>query len=591
MSNNSATSLSLYLRLLRVTRYYWHALVLGMVATIVLSLTDASLAWLIKPIVNKGFIDRDHFFIRWLPVVIIAVFVVRSVSGFLSSYFIARVARSVIMHLRQQLFQHLLRMPVQYFDQQPSGKIVSTLLYNVEQVAQASSDSLVTVLRESTLAIGLVGVMFAINWRLTLIFITVMPLMAWGLRYSSRRMRQLSAKVQSTISEVAHATSELLEGHRVVRLYHGAAHEVQKFERITALNRQQELKVVVTNNLGTAVTQLLVAFPLAVILYFATTPSLGVTAGSFAAIISAVMMLIRPMKRITELNSFIQKGLSGAASIFALLDEPTEPDDGSLSLPRVKGQVDFQHVGFHYGEAERSVLHDIHFSVAPGETIAIVGPSGAGKSTLINLLPRFYQPTQGRILIDGVDIAELRLDNLRSHFALVAQHTVLFNDTIANNIAYGTDQSDPVRLRAAAEQAHALDFINALPQGFDTVVGENGLLLSGGQRQRLAIARALYKAAPILILDEATSALDTEAERSIQAALEALMGHCTTFVIAHRLSTIENADKILVMDAGRVVAFGKHTELLAQGGVYARLYRMQFASTTSAQADQHEAVT
>lgn len=591
MSSHSSASLTVYRRLLQVTQRYWRALLLGILATLVLSFTDASLAWLIKPIVNKGFIDRDKLFIRWLPALIILVFAVRSVSGFLSNYLIARVARSVIMTLRQRLFDHLLRLPVSYFDQQPSGKILSTLLYNVEQVSQASSDLVVTVLREFTLAVGLIGVMFVINWRLTLIFITVLPLMAWGLRVISRRLRQLAHRVQGTVSEVAHATSEMLEANRVVRLHQAAAYEAEKFQRITALNRQQELKVEVTNSLGTAITQLIISLPLAVILYFATSPRLGVSAGSFAAIISAVMMLVRPMKRVTELNSFMQKGLTGAESIFAVLDQPAEPDHGTQVLSRATGQISVEELGFCYPGQAEPVLKAINFSVQPGETIAIVGPSGAGKSTLINLLPRFYLPTQGRILLDGVDIAELRLDNLRKQFALVSQHTVLFNDTIAHNIAYGGDASlDPARLRHVAAQAHALDFIEALPQGFDTVVGENGMLLSGGQRQRLAIARALYKAAPILVLDEATSALDSESERVIQTALDTLMGNCTTLVIAHRLSTIESADKILVIEAGRVVAFGRHEELIAQDGVYARLHRLQFSNAATVSADEHDLI-
>lgn len=569
-------TLYVYRRLLMVAKKYWPAFVVGLVATLLLSMTDASVAWLIKPIINKGFIDRDNFFIRYLPILIILIFLLRSLTGFCSNYFIARVARSVVMDFRQRIFRHLLQLPAKFYDEHASGKLLSTILYNVEQLAQASSDILVTLLRESSLALGLIGVMFMINWKLSLIFILIMPLMTIGLRISSRRLRRLSSHVQSSVAEVSHIANEAVEAYRVVRLFSGESYEINKFDRATQHNRQQELKVEVTNSIGTAVIQLFISLPLAVILYFATSPTFEVNAGSFAAIISAVMMLVRPIRRVTELNNFIQKGIAGAESIFQLLDEKAENDAGTQLVERVHGNIQFHQVSFQYPQAKRPAVQDINFSIQAGQTIAFVGRSGSGKSTLISLLPRFYEIHRGAIYIDGVDIRDFSLKNLRRQFSLVSQQTVLFNDTVAKNIAYAQEgEIDKTRLMQAAQLANAMEFIEKLPQSFDTIVGEDGLLLSGGQRQRLAIARALYKQAPILILDEATSALDSHAEREIQTGLTQLMRRCTTLVIAHRLSTIEQADWILVMENGRIVESGTHSDLLKKKGVYTHLHRAQ----------------
>ncbi|OGO91228.1 MAG: lipid A export permease/ATP-binding protein MsbA [Coxiella sp. RIFCSPHIGHO2_12_FULL_42_15] len=572
---NKMQTLQVFRRLFSVSKKYWPAFVIGIVATLLLSTTDAGIAWLIKPIVNKGFIDKDNFFIHYLPILIVIVFLLRSVTGFCSNYFIARVARSVVMDFRQRIFRHLLQLPAQFYDKQATGKLLSTLLYNVEQLAQASSDILVTLLRESSLALGLLGVMFMINWKLSLIFVVIIPLITWGLRISSRRLRHLSSRVQSSVAEVSHIANETVEAYRVVRLFSGEKYETKKFDHATQHNRQQELKVEVTNSMGTAIVQLLISLPLAIILYFATSPALEVNAGSFAAIISAVMMLIRPLRRVTELNNFIQKGITGAESIFHLLDEEQEKETGVQSIVRVRGDIQFQHVNFQYGENERVTLTDINFSIQAGQTVAMVGRSGSGKSTLISLLPRFYEVNSGTIQIDGVHLRDFYLKDLRRQFSLVSQHTVLFNATVAHNIAYAEEEINRERLTRAAELANAMEFIEKLPYGFDTVVGEDGLLLSGGQRQRIAIARALYKQAPILILDEATSALDSHAERQIQAGLAELMRRCTTIVIAHRLSTIENADWIMVMENGFIVEKGTHMELLQKEGVYADLYRAQ----------------
>ncbi len=566
-----------YRRLLAVARKYWVSFAIGVLATVVLSLTDAGFAYLVEPIVNKGFIHRTHAFIHGLPILIVLIFLVRAVAGFSSSYFIASVARSVVRDFRVLLFNKLMQLPAKFYDKNPSGKLLSTVIYNVEQVAQASSNALITVLRETSLVLGLLAVMFVLDWRLASLFLFMAPLISIGFKVCNRRLRRLSNHVQSSVAQVSHVVNETLTGYKMIRLFGGQTYEQRKFNEITRDTRHQELKVEVTNGIGSSIIQLLVSVPLAMVLFVATLPKLSVSAGSFAAIVSAMIMLIRPVRRITTLNTVIQRGLAGAASIFDLLDEPEEKDAGNIAVSRIKGDIVYRNVSFQYDSANYRALSDINFSIDSGQTVAIIGASGSGKSTLVSLLPRFYELFQGDILIDGVSINQYRLRDLRSQFSLVSQHTVLFNDTVAHNIAYAEQgQPDRERVIQAAKLANADEFIENLPQGFDTVIGERGLLLSGGQQQRIAIARALYKQAPIVILDEATSALDTQSERLIQSALANLMHECTTLVIAHRLSTIENADRIIVIDQGRLVESGQHQELLARGGIYRELYQLQF---------------
>lgn len=580
MATLNRKGIDTYKRLLSATKKYWPVFLVGVLATLMLSLIDAGFAWLIKPIINKGFIDRNTHFIRWLPPVIIMVFVLRGFSGFSSNYFIYRVARYVVMDFRRAIFNHLLKLPATFYDRHNSGHLLSTIIYNVDQVAEASSDALVAILRQGSLTIGLVGVMFVVNWQLALLFLIIAPIIAWVLQKVSLRLRRLSGNVQKSVGQVTHVASEAIDGYKVIRLYGGHQYENEKFQQATKANRQRELKVVITNSIGTSLVQLLIAVPIAVVLFFATRPALGVSAGSFAAVVSAMIMLLSPVRRLTMMNSYIQKGIAGAESIFELLDEDVEKDKGITPLTHVKGGIEYRHVNFSYERAKGLVLQDINFKVASGKTVAIVGRSGSGKTTLINLLPRFYDINSGEIAIDGINIQNCRLRDLRNQFALVSQHTALFNDTISHNIAYGQADADPQAVLAAAEAAHAMEFINQMPAGMETLVGEDGVLLSGGQRQRIAIARALFKNAPILILDEATSSLDTHAERHIQAALDNLMQQRTTLVIAHRLSTIENADVIIVIEKGQMVEMGTHQELIVQQGAYAELHRMQFSKQT-----------
>lgn len=564
-------------RLLGYVKNYWGWFVLGIIGTILLAGTDAGLIWFLKPLLNKGFVDKDRHFIHYLPLILVLAFVVRGLANFSSSYCLARVARSNVMHIRRGVLAKLLQLPAAFYDNTTSGQLLSTIIYNVEQIANASTDALLTLVQESAFIIGLVVIMIMASWQLSLLFFIAVPTMIWIARYSSRRMRGLNKAVQDSMSEITQIAEEVIDGYKVIRTFGGESYESSKFTKLLKKNRFRELKVVVTNALASSGVQLIAGGIVVIIIYLSTSHLTHITAGGFTSMVSSMLFLLKPMRNLTAVNSIIQRGLAAANSIFSLLDEKPERDEGRHTLASIKGTLEYRDVSFSY-LPHQPVLEGINFKVSSGETIALVGRSGSGKSTLVNLLPRFYDNYTGKILIDDVDIRELKLSNLRTQFAFVSQHVTLFNDTIAHNIAYGqlSNVSESMIIRAA-KAAHAMEFIQQLPYGLNTLIGENGVLLSGGQRQRIAIARALLKNAPFLILDEATSALDTEAERHIQAALEELMHNRTTLVIAHRLSTVEKASKILVLDAGCIVETGTHHELLKKNGYYAKLYSMQFA--------------
>jgi len=573
-------SVVLYKRLLGYIFCYWPAFAVAMVANVMYSGVDSSVTYLLKPILNKGFIARDVHFIKFLPFIVLGAFLIRGFANIISNYFMAIVARSVIMRFRQEIFRHLLRLPASFYDNSSSGQILSTIVYNVEQVANAGSDALTTLVQSFCLIVGLLVVMFSISWLLSLIFIITIPVIAITVHFTSRRLRRISLSLQEAIGDVTSIAEEAIEGYKVIRAFGGQAYEAKKFNKATKLNRFRDIKATVTKSLSVSVVQFVAAIALSFIIYLATSDFhiTALSAGSFVAMIAAMMALLKPLKDFTNVNTKIQRGLAGAQSVFALLDQAVEQDAGTVHVERVKGNVAFKDVSFSYPKHNKLVLENINFEVSAGKTIALVGQSGSGKTTIVNLLQRFYGGAYGSITIDDVDINEYILSDLREQFAIVSQHVTLFNDTIKHNIAYGhfSKASDEVIIKAA-KAAYAWEFIKDLPDGLDTLVGENGVLLSGGQRQRLAIARAILKDAPILILDEATSALDTESERQIQNALEHLMRDRTTLVIAHRLSTIEKADQILVLDRGHIVETGDHKTLLAQDGYYAKLYRMQFS--------------
>ena len=577
---DSAARWQIYMRLLGYARPHWRVFALALIGMIGGAATDPAFAALMKPMLDGSFVQRDPQVIRWLPVVMVGLFVVRLVCSFVSDFGMNWVARRVIKDLRTAMFDHLLRLPASFYDRQASGTLISKVTYDVEMVAGATSDALTTLLKDTGTVLGLLGWMFYLNWKLALIFMVVGPGMAASISMVSRRFRRLSTHIQASMGNITAAAGEVVEGHLVTKLFNGQDRESASFGRLSERNRNLHMKWVSVDALGNGVVQLLIALTMAGILYAATTfaSTERTTVGGFTSFIVAVTMLQAPVKRLTKVNGVLQKGITAARSVFGLIDELAEPDTGKHTLVRARGEVEYQDVEFAYATSTAPVLRGVSLHAKPGQRVALVGRSGSGKTSLVGLLPRFYEPQAGRILIDGVDIRDLTLASLRAQISLVSQHVVLFNDTVANNIAYGrrgeVSEADIVR---AAEQAHAMEFIRQLPQGLDSMVGDNGVLLSGGQRQRIAIARALLKDAPILILDEATSALDSESERHIKAALDALMSHRTTLVIAHRLSTIENADLILVMQDGRIVERGDHPGLLRQGAVYARLHGMQFA--------------
>ncbi len=566
-----------YKRLLSSLKPYWAVLLLGVFATAIASGTDAGFTWFLRPLLDKGFIGQDIGFLRWLPVIVVTAFLVRSLAGFVSDFLVAWVGRRMVMQFRQKVFAHFVQLPTAYYDNASSGQMLSTLIYNIDQIAKASTTALINVLRSAFVTLGLFSVMLVNSWRLTCVFLLTAPIIAFIATVTSRRMRKSSRMIQESMAHVTHVAEEAIEGHQVVKSFGGQITEIEKFNDAANINRQREMKVVVADAMGTGLVQITVSFAIAFTIYLATSTSkYGISAGTFISMIAAMLAILKPMKTLTTVNSVIQRGIAAAESIFDVLDMPLETDTGEIQLTEVKGDIDYRDIQFRYDNMTRDVLQGISFQVPAGKTVALVGRSGSGKSTLVGLLSRFYQTQQGEITIDGHPISSLTLSSLRHQISIVSQQVMLFNDTIANNIAYGTPDASREDIEKAAELAYALPFIHQMPKGLDTVVGENGVLLSGGQRQRLAIARAILKDAPILILDEATSALDSESERMIQAALEALMKDRTTLVIAHRLSTVESADQILVLDQGQIIEQGDHASLLDKAGYYAQLYKMQF---------------
>ena len=557
--------------------------VLGMAMT---AATETGLAAILKPLLDEGFVERNSETIRWIPVALLAIALLRGVGGFLSNYYMAWVSRNVVRDLRQQIYVHLIELPTRYFDKNESGHLTSKLIYDVEQVANASAGAITIIVRDTLTLVVLLGWMLYLNWRLTLIFFTVAPVISLLVVFVSKRFRKLSRRIQHSMGNVTQSAQQIVHGQRIIKIFNGKQQEIESFNHINEHNRKQHLKLAATAAANVPINQFLAAIALAFIIFLATSEILMVTpsVGDFASFITAAMLLLPPLKRLNQVVESWQRGMAAAQSVFELLDEPSEIDEGTTEVQRVSGDIEYRKVNFTYANDRNPALNDIDLKVRSGETVAIVGRSGSGKSTLVNLLPRFYDLQQGSIYIDGIPIQDIRLTDLRRQIALVSQEVTLFNDTIANNIAYGAcKDANAEDIVKAAEAAHAMEFINELPEGIDTMVGDKGMLLSGGQRQRLAIARAVLKDAPILILDEATSALDTQSERYIQEALDELMKTRTTLVIAHRLSTIESADKIVVMHDGEIVEEGNHSGLLARDGHYAALHKMQFRDVANDQ--------
>jgi subfamily B ATP-binding cassette protein MsbA len=566
----------LYKRLLSYVKPFWPVLALGIAANILYSGIDAGFTYMMMPFLDKGLIQLNMSFVKTIPFIVLFGITFRGLVSSIGSYCMTWVARSVVKVLRQRVFSHILRLPADYYDEATSGQMLSKILYDVEQVAQVSADALTDFVQNICLVVGLLTVMMVICWQLSLMFLLTVPFVGFIVNYTNKRVRRISHKVQKTMGEVTEIASEAIEGYKVVRVFGGTRYEEDKFNQATEHSRLNDMKVAVSKALNVSGVQAVIGVAIAMIILASIQLStyIVITAGSFIAIIAAMLQLIKPMKTLTTLNATIQRGLAGAESVFNLLDQSLEKDNGVVLADKARGELQFKQVSFAYREG-KPVLHDVNFTIEAGTSVALVGHSGSGKTTIASLLPRFYELTQGAILLDDIPLSQINLDSLREQMAVVSQNVTLFNDTLANNIAYGRSDVSRQQIITAAKQAYADEFISLLPNGYDTRIGENGILLSGGQRQRIAIARAILKDVPILILDEATSALDSESEHYIQTALEQIMKKRTTIIIAHRLSTIKNADKIVVMSHGRIVEQGTHHELLALNGHYAQLYNVQ----------------
>jgi len=575
----SGDSWETYKRLLAYVKPFWLAFSLAVLGNVIYAAASTGMAaameYVIAAIENPTQQNRIL-----LTALIVGIFTFRGVGTFLSQYFISYVGRHVINALRNDVFNRLMTLPSRYFDEHAAGRLVSKLTFNVEQVAEATTNAVTITLREGLTIVGLLSFMLYTNWKLTLIFLAVGPLIGVVVSYASKRFRKISQRIQSSMGDITHVASESIIGYRVVRTFGGEEYEKQRFQKVNDRNLKQSLKMASTQAISIPVIQTLVAVAIAALVWTMLAPEIRgeMTTGQLVAFITAATTMAKPIRQVTSVHSQIQKGVAAAYDVFETIDEVPEQDPGSYAPERVEGNIEFDDVSFRYRDQLDNVLEGISVDIPAGQSLALVGRSGSGKSTMVSLLPRFYEYTGGDIRIDGRSLKDFSLKALRAQIALVTQSVVLFNDSIAANIAYGAlRECSQEEIREAAGKAHALEFIDRMPDGLDTMIGDNGVMLSGGQRQRLAIARALLKDAPILILDEATSALDTESERYIQEALETVIQGRTTLVIAHRLSTIENADRILVMDDGRIVESGRHDELIAKNGAYAQLHQMQFS--------------
>jgi subfamily B ATP-binding cassette protein MsbA len=570
----TSSSKALYLRLFRYAWKYKAVFLSGVTALIFLSATNTAFLATIKQVTDEGFVKQSPDKVFYLPFMLFGLLAFRALSGFFSGFSMRWVARRVVSDLRIDIFHQLMRLPISYFDEQSAGIVISKITYDVEQMANAATKSSLTLVRDSLTAIGIVSYMVYLDWRLTMIFVLIAPIMAFYLKTMTPQLRSAGKEVQSSIGEMTKVAEEAVSGQRIVKIFGAQAYENERFAKVVKNNRHMQIRLARLSSLNSMVVELLAAVSLGLVVYYAVG---RFSAGEFAAFVGALLMLIAPIKNLTAMNEDVQVALAAAQSVFDVIDIKPELDEGDKAISRSKGKIEFKHVYLTYNNAKRPALNDVSFGITPGEKLALVGRSGGGKTTLVNLLPRFYELQSGQVLLDGVDMRSLTLADLRQQFSLVSQDVILFNDTVFNNIAYGVlrnaSEEDVIN---AAKAAFAWDFIQQLPKGLQNEIGDRGVRLSGGQRQRIAIARAILKNAPILLLDEATSALDTESEQHVQAALDKLMQNRTSIVIAHRLSTVENADRIMVMEQGEIVESGTHTDLIAMGGHYAKLYKKQF---------------
>lgn len=578
METKSASP-SVFKRFTGYLKEFKPAFLVAMLGMIGYSLLDAFVISRLQIVIDESLTTGDYEYLRLAAFFVVPIFILRGVLNFMGTYTLAWVGNKVVMRMRQQLFQQYIHLPVSFHDQNSTGELISKVIYDTEQVANAAGKAFATLIREGAFVIGLLFWMFYLSWQLSLIFLLIGPVVAGIVSFVSKRFRIVSKNIQQAMGSLTSAVEQVIKGHKVVLMFGGQDLESDRFESKNNNNRQQNMKLIVARILSVTSVQVIASIALATVLYVASIPGFveNLTAGVFTTIVVAMTTLLKPLKQLTTINSEFQRGMAACVSIFDVLDQQIEQDQGKQTLLRAKGAIEFNQVTFSYPGKEMPALKAISFAVEPGKSCALVGRSGSGKSTISSLLTRFYNCQQGQVTLDGIELQDIELKDLRRQFALVSQHVTLFNDTIANNIAYGSNEKvTSEQIQQAAKIAHVQEFVDLLPDGMDTLIGENGFSLSGGQRQRIAIARAILLDAPVLILDEATSALDTESERLIQDALEKLQKNRTSIVVAHRLSTIENADQILVIEQGEILERGDHTSLLEQDGAYAQLHKLQF---------------
>jgi subfamily B ATP-binding cassette protein MsbA len=571
-------SWSIYRRLLRYAKPYTGVFLIGVLGMILFAASQWSLAYLVKTFMSGAFVKRDPAILWQIPAGVVVLFMMRGIGDYVANYYPSWVGRQVIKGLRRDVFAHYLRLPTAYLDRQQSGHLLSKLTYNIEMVADAATGASISLIGDSITIVGLIAYLFYLNWRLALFCILATPVIGWLMRIANRSFRRYSERIQNSMGDITRVAKEAIDAYRLIKIFNAEAHQERRFEDVNEHNRASQMKLARAKSVSNPVVQSIAAMALAGVLYVAIRQifSHNMRVDELFGFLTALMLVPGPLRSLVNVSGPLQQGVAAGQSVFALLDEPSEGTGGSRALARARGEIEFRNVSFLYDSNKGAVLRNVSFHVQPGETVAIVGRSGSGKTTLVGLVPRFYDVQEGAVLLDGVDVREYRLTDLRSQVSLVSQDVVLFNDTIRNNIAFNAVDKTQAQVEAAARAANVMEFVALQPQGFETPLHDRGQNLSGGQRQRISIARALLKDSPVLILDEATAALDNESERRVQQELSLLMQGRTTLVIAHRLSTVEGADRIIVLDEGRIVEMGNHQELLSLGGLYAALHGMQF---------------